>query len=296
MFQFYLAKSASSTNNNIKLNKKQQVVKAKLVNKYPSFEWIEVPDKIAGKVVFKCHKGVVHTNNASGLLRQKYPCRICANFSINANKASDYEPFKIKVHKLNGHLLTLIDSSYISAKQNVKYICKTCNEERQSRGDALLKKRLYGCRNCSATFKVRLSNKIQFPFDSNKIFLVGSHAEYIALLYLKASGYEASNIVSQESKQMPLIVYTHNKQNRLYTPDFYIPSENKIIEVKGSGTITRPRDFGTLKLKHKACIKKGYNFDLMVIHRRIFLLKLPDNWFELTKKELSSYLSSKTFY
>ena len=66
-----------------------------------------------------------------------------------------------------------------------------------------------------------------------------------------------------------IIKYKFEDQERKYFPDFYIKSENKIIEVKSIWTFDKKGRSKKLReqneLKKEACIKKGLNFEFMIL-------------------------------
>jgi hypothetical protein len=71
---------------------------------------------------------------------------------------------------------------------------------------------------------------------------------------------------------IPLIEYILENKNRIYFPDIFIPSENKIIEVKSDWTFIK--DFEKNLAKAKQCKKEGYLFEFWVydkkFNKRIF--------------------------
>ena len=58
----------------------------------------------------------------------------------------------------------------------------------------------------------------------------------------------------------PTIYYKDGDNMNFYLPDFYIPSLNLIVEVKGSNGHYQNRDSYKEKLKASATIKEGFNF------------------------------------
>lgn len=58
----------------------------------------------------------------------------------------------------------------------------------------------------------------------------------------------------------PTIYYKDGNKTAFYLPDFYIPSLNLIIEIKGSNRHYQDRDSYKESLKHKATIKEGFAF------------------------------------
>jgi hypothetical protein len=58
------------------------------------------------------------------------------------------------------------------------------------------------------------------------------------------------------------IEYTFEGKNKVYHPDIYIVSENKVIEVKSTYTIKV--DIEKNRAKQKAVLDKGMNFEFMI--------------------------------
>ena len=73
--------------------------------------------------------------------------------------------------------------------------------------------------------------------------------------------YEEEDICIGRSN-IPSITYKINDIKHVYFPDFYIKSENKIIEVKSEWTITLKR--GNVEEKAQATVKAGYKYEIWV--------------------------------
>ena len=69
-------------------------------------------------------------------------------------------------------------------------------------------------------------------------------------------------------EDMPDIRYRFKDEvdNRRYFPDIYIPSQNKIIEIKCPWTFKKDLDKNLAKAR--ACIAQGYNFELRIYDRK----------------------------
>lgn len=69
-----------------------------------------------------------------------------------------------------------------------------------------------------------------------------------------------------KNDKLPKIWYwdDETEKHRRYYPDFYIPSLNKIIEVKSMYTYSDKRFFKINQLKAQACKKAGYNFEFRI--------------------------------
>jgi len=65
---------------------------------------------------------------------------------------------------------------------------------------------------------------------------------------------------------IPIINYCFAERNRKYIPDFYIPKDNLIIEVKSTFT------YGLHKIqnhaKKDATIAAGYNFEFLIVDKK----------------------------
>ena len=73
--------------------------------------------------------------------------------------------------------------------------------------------------------------------------------------------YEQEDIIIGRGK-VPTIPYMVDAKKHVYFPDFYIKSENKIIEVKSVWTLTIER--GHVEKKAHATVKAGYKYEIWV--------------------------------
>jgi len=77
--------------------------------------------------------------------------------------------------------------------------------------------------------------------------------------------YSEDDIITDRNL-IPKIEYIDNDINRIYFPDIYIKSINKIIEVKSTWTY-RTNETKCM-IKGKACIDKGYNFEMWIYDKK----------------------------
>jgi len=77
--------------------------------------------------------------------------------------------------------------------------------------------------------------------------------------------YEEEDIIIGRSN-IPTIEYRINDVKHVYFPDFFIKSENKIIEVKSEWTIQLRR--GNVQEKALATIKAGYKYEIWIYNDR----------------------------
>jgi len=77
--------------------------------------------------------------------------------------------------------------------------------------------------------------------------------------------YEEEDICIGRSN-IPSITYKINDIKHVYFPDFYIKSENKIIEVKSEWTITLGR--GNVEEKAQATVNAGYKYEIWIYNNK----------------------------
>lgn len=83
-------------------------------------------------------------------------------------------------------------------------------------------------------------------------------------ILFKVMKFSESEIITDRGK-VPRIAYTSNEKSHYYFPDIYIPSENKIIEVKSTWTYSLHQQINCLKWK--ASIDAGFTCEFWVFTR-----------------------------
>lgn len=103
----------------------------------------------------------------------------------------------------------------------------------------------------------------EYILQSGKIITVQGYEHKALDILLK--DYDESEIM-YDTSTIPVIKYSHNGKARHYFPDFYIPKDNLIIEVKSQWTYNgKPEWLESNLLKQQACLNAGYNFQFMVL-------------------------------
>ena len=98
---------------------------------------------------------------------------------------------------------------------------------------------------------------IEYKWANGEITTVNSKLEEKFLLYLEAT-YKFNRHCFMEA---PTIYYKlDNGTSTFYLPDFYIPSLNLIVEIKGSNPHYQERDSYKEKLKEQYTRGEGFNF------------------------------------
>lgn len=112
-----------------------------------------------------------------------------------------------------------------------------------------------------------IAEKMNNPYYNKKfIWKTGEEVtvqgyEDIVLNELEDNGYSFETVLTNK-KDMPEILYEFEGKTHRYYPDFYIPSENLIIEVKSEWTLNKQWDKN--QAKFKAVKDAGFNFRLEV--------------------------------
>ena len=81
----------------------------------------------------------------------------------------------------------------------------------------------------------------------------------------KEYSFHEDDILTDRSK-VPCIHYIYNEKNKVYFPDIYIKSQNKIIEVKSNWTIQLHKEVNYAK--QDACVKGGYIFEFWIFNKK----------------------------
>jgi hypothetical protein len=114
--------------------------------------------------------------------------------------------------------------------------------------------------------KTTYSHK-NFTFPSGRTVAVQGY-EHFCIQQLLDEGVEEDDIRTGDAT-VPSIVYRHNDKNRYYHPDIFIVSQNRLIEVKSTWTITLETDRNRAKWL-AAC--KEFEFEVRVYSPKGVLL------------------------
>ncbi len=94
--------------------------------------------------------------------------------------------------------------------------------------------------------------------------------EYKALNILVEQGYKSTDIITDKTA-VPKINYIQDNNIHRYYCDIYLPSINKIIEVKSIWTYVK--EFKKNMIKEQACRDQGFNFEFWVFNTKKLLSK-----------------------
>lgn len=95
-------------------------------------------------------------------------------------------------------------------------------------------------------------------------------------------------------KHVPIIPYKVKGRNRHHYPDFWIPSQNRIVEVKSWWTLAGDNQkWSELLAKREAAVGLEYKYNVLCFHSTGEKMQLPKKWWLLSRSELQTKLRKK---
>lgn len=151
------------------------------------------------------------------------------------------------------------ENSFERLEKTKKTLIRKFGVENASQIDSIKKKKEYN--------KLFRTHDYIFPSGKNvKIQGFGKHALDILLNELKIN--EDDILVEKEINP---IKYTFNDKNKLYFPDIFIKSLNKIIEVKSDYWYYKTIELNLVK--QQACLDMGFDYEFYVFDKRKNIIK-----------------------
>jgi hypothetical protein len=98
--------------------------------------------------------------------------------------------------------------------------------------------------------------------------------EHLALDEIFSKGYAEDDIITGKAN-VPQIKYTIDETPHIYFPDIYIPSENKLIEIKSDWSIQKKR--ANVKEKAEASVNSGYIYEIWIYYNKVKMIEIPYN-------------------
>lgn len=216
-------------------------------------------------ITFQCSCGSKTTKRFEMLNMYRYP--YCNNCTLKRKEA---KRVKTSIREY-GVINTAQLPSIITKIKNTniqKYKCHPKNTvEVQQKWAATCLERYGGHPNQNAEVQAK-SEKTSFAYKDymmpNGTIVKYQGYENLALDEL-VKIYEEEDISIGRSN-VPIIIYYIDDNKHVYFPDFYIKSENKIIEVKSEWTLQLYR--ANIEEKTQATINSGYNFELWIYNSK----------------------------
>jgi hypothetical protein len=110
----------------------------------------------------------------------------------------------------------------------------------------------------------------QYTFSSGKEVSIQGYEAYALNLLVGRAVKEEDLLLGFD--EMPQIMYEHNKKLHRYYPDIFIPSQNKIVEVKSEYTYNIAQEITHRKIK--ACHDAGFYAEIWIFSPKGALLRV----------------------
>lgn len=149
--------------------------------------------------------------------------------------------------------------------------------------------RIHPCRFCRSG-KASLK-----PFRKGSVTKWCQGVEDLALDWITSSGKaKLKDVVMHSEADRLTIPYAFEGKTKKYIPDIWIPSQNRVVEVKdvaslgfGSGFFGYPEVLEMNRAKARAVVATGANFNLLVFDRLSGeRVRLPVDWYDLPRRNL----------
>jgi hypothetical protein len=166
---------------------------------------------------------------------------------------SQTEECKIKVKKTN---LERYGTEY--ASQNKKIKEKMIETNLKKYGTK------YPSQNPEVMERSRKYKFFIFTFPSGKQVKLQGYEKY-ALRDLLEDGYKEGDIIVSK-KEVPRIQYNYQGETHYHFPDFFIPKENKLLEIKSTWTLDIQYD--KVMAKMKSALSRGFKYEIWVYSQK----------------------------
>lgn len=157
----------------------------------------------------------------------------------------------------------------------------------------------FGCPKCGIESRsLRLVNhrqafaRTQIVTIRGRKILVSSKSE-ITVAKLLLSKFKDL----KDQRQTPVVPYKFARKQKLHRPDFFIPSQNRIVEVKSTWSLGAVKSnlarntFTICKRKASAAEALGYKYSVLLVGRK-GIIPLPADWLTWTRGEVRRYEAS----
>ena len=126
----------------------------------------------------------------------------------------------------------------------------------------------YWAQNSENIYKYNQKTKYKKYFFNNEEIYLQGYEDYV-LFELLIKKYDINDICINNKNienYTTKIYYNYKEREHKYYPDFYIISENKIIEVKSNYTYDCQLDINLIKKEE--CLKRGFEFEFIIIDNK----------------------------
>ena len=183
---------------------------------------------------------------------------------------------------------------YVHNGSKILFKCNVCSNEWRTTPYRILHG--MGCPICSVLKSITSCRKKSYTLGDRQVQVQGSEPHALDHI-IKHLGIkpELIRVNITDTSQVPIISYFFNGKVRKHYPDIYIPTLNRIYEVKSTQSLGllitnfKKSKIGVLLDENKAKFvegnKAGYDYRFLVHHRGV-IIHLPEEWVDLQREEL----------
>jgi len=227
-------------------------------------------------VSLKCPQGHIRRTTADNAHR--YGCGVCSGVEVSLDSHNK------QLAALNDRVRCL---QYFGARTASRYHCLQCKFRWSCIPTNILKTKRCHCPSCQPPGVTVRCVKL----GRRKVLVRGYEPQ--ALNYLiQVKGYKPNQIRTELEGTVPRI----KVNGRLHKPDFFIPSDNRLVEVKSiftlglNGELYFKRAFQKLKTNHAKAREAGYRYNLLVFLKDGTRVDIPSKWYLLSTEQMRQLL------
>ncbi len=257
---------------------------ARIAKSHPNVRLLSPYVGVTKKVKYKnlvC--GHILTTTPDRLYRSRSGDTGCGRCRSTLSRMTPESKIRSALVKSKPHIKML--GAYVNASTPTKFLCIKCDVEFTSAPNRVVSLK-YGCMSCSQQHTGYARKNVLI--GGVKFRLQGS--EPAALKFL-LENLEVKPQEVKHGRKVPVFPYQYDQANRTYRPDFFVPKDHRIVEVKSNYTLAGQKEwFEIACVKRKAVLDAGYNFTLFVVDKREQHIRLPRNWHTLSYKKIRRLL------
>lgn len=271
-------------------------IKERLKRNNPTIQYVGEFTKTKAPAKFKCTVcKTVWTTRCSHVLQGDRGCPKCAIQKRAKTLSMSKQEFIKRLRLVSSDIKLIGNWTNTRSKTEFKHVC---GHNWTARPSSILMDKTT-CPKCSYATRV-IGRQLFYTVSLGKRKSTVCGFEPQALNWIKSNTrIQAKQITVQTEKQIPIFYYKHKGKNCRYFPDFLIKSKNIIVEVKSTSTLGLVPNlyrldqfdmFERLKKKRVAVIGAGFKFNLLVMNKDGTRVKLPQNWYDLTLRQVKRFI------
>ena len=244
------------------------------------YDYSKVPKTLTDKKIsIICKEHGAFKQSRSNHIFLKNGCPQCAG-----NAKRTIKSFIDKAKKVHGskYDYSLVES--VESKKLIQIVCKKHGSFSQSISNHLIG---HGCKQCAIDRNHQICYKRKEYKLGRRIVQVQGFEPFALDYVLQVKKIKPNKIYV--GRQVPIIEYRKaNRQQATHYPDFFIPEQNRLVEVKSVWTFLK--GFSDLKCKREASVEAGFRYTVLLMSSNGERLPLPKRWYKYTLKRMNRYI------